>query len=382
MSEFVLSSDPFTWEKGFVKIVKIQLNIRNFQNELLVANPDTNDARFQTYADAEDEKAKFYLVIYKMLNGQEGGQPVAISCTVGDKDYLLSAENNSVILKESEVPELIPSVSREFLFYIRGTVLSNITFESSVEPGFFLASNEDDSSLILMPHSEEEPESSAKLHLGSITFTEMTPLDKIMKKIPYNFWNIRIDINNSGQESSAAFFEESEDTELFHLLSVFKPVLSTQIIPFHIQNHMKEFLVADPEKNIVTFESNGHEKDEQSTFYVNMYRQSSSSDGLPVVLSCKVHNQNYLMCAASESVILKLNELPDLIEGESELIFYMKEFSPGHSTARLELSSDRTLSIACNLSEKKLILKQQNNGEVDETMEFTLEDKTKNKPDA
>ncbi|XP_077105858.1 uncharacterized protein LOC143764312 [Ranitomeya variabilis] len=381
MSEFVLASDPFTWEKGFVKIVKIQLNIRNFQNELLVANPDTNDATFQTYADAEDENAKFYLVIYKMLNGQEGGQPVAVSCTVGDKDYLLSVENNSVILKESEVPELIPLEGREFIFYIRGTVLSNITFESLAEPGFFLSSNEEDSSLILMPHSEEEPENLAKLQLGSIKFTEMTPLDKIKKKIPYNFWNIRIDINHSEHESSS-FFEESEDTELSDLLSVFKPVVSTHIIPFHIQNHMKEFLVADPEKHIVTFESNGLEKDEQSTFYVNMYRQSSSSDGLPVVLSCKVHNQNYLMCAASESITLKLNELPNLIEGESELIFYMKEFSPGHSTARLELSSDRTRSIACNLSEKKLILKQYNNGEVDETMEFTLEDKTKHKPHA
>ncbi|XP_073513271.1 uncharacterized protein [Phyllobates terribilis] len=379
MSEFVLTPDPFTWEKGFVKVGKLQVTIRNFQKELLVANPETNDATFQTSANAEDENAKFEMFIYKILNGQGNGQPVAISCTIDNNNYLLSVENNSVILKESEVPELVLLENSECIFYLRGDVISSTTFESSVEPGFFLASNEDDSRLILKPHSEEEPEDTAKLRLDSVKYTKTST----SQKIPHHFWNIRIESDSQLEESPVESFEESGDADLFAILNVFRPSISTQIIPYHIQNHMKDFLVADPEKKMVTFESNGQKKDEQSTFYVNMYRESSSSDGLPVILSCKVQNHNYLVCAASKSVILKMNELPDLIEGSSELIFYMKEFSPGHPTARLEPSSDRKLSLACNLSEKKLMLKQHNNnGEVDETMEFTLEDKTKHTPQA
>ncbi|KAM4032380.1 uncharacterized protein ACNLHF_019642 [Anomaloglossus baeobatrachus] len=374
MAEFELIEDPFTEEEGFVQIVKLQMNIKNFEFRFLVADPETSSATFVPHANAKDEKTTFYLVLYKMLSGQESGQPVAVGCTVDNNDYLLSVENSSVILKESEAPDVITSEASEFIFYLRGAATSYISFESSEEPGFFLACSEEDSSLILKPYSKEELEERAIFLLESVRYTETAPSQKIQKKIQYNYWNIHIDLHSPPEGPS---FESTESIEIPDLLNMFKPNISAKSIPYHIHNHMKDFLVADPENAIVTFESNGNEKDEQATFYVNKYRTSTVSDGLPVALSCKVHNNNYLLCAASESIILKLSELPTEIQGQSDLIFYLKEFSEGHSSARLEPLLDRKLSIACNLSEKKLILKQYKNEEIDETMEFILEDKTK-----
>ncbi|KAG9464356.1 hypothetical protein GDO78_020069 [Eleutherodactylus coqui] len=117
---------------------------------------------------------------------------------------------------------------------------------------------------------------------------------------------------------------------------------------------------------------------------MNIYRELATNDGLPVIFSCKVDNKNYLLCVQNNSVIIKESELPEEIPTEtSELIFYVKEFSNGHSafcfesSLKFEPPTEQRFCLAWNKDDpvKKLILKPYYEGRINESINFFIEAK-------
>lgn len=329
MSGFTLLTDPFE-TKGFVQPEKYFARIKNFQEDPLIAYPEQSTLTFKPHVGANE--AKLYMNIYKDCAGLGNGEPVGISCEIGDKNYLLCVASNSLILKEGVVPEKIPTEASEFIFYQRNFLDKYRTYESSLKSGFFLAFNEEDWNLILKPYHKDE------------------------------------------LDTNAAFLSRTSKQESFK-------VGLTQI-PCYLLNNNNDLLIAHPEESIATFESDGQSKEEHAIFYQDIYRELALSDkGLPVALSCKVGDKNYHLCAANNSVILKEGELPkEIPETTSELIFYRKQFSDGHSSCRFESSLKQNNFLAWNTEDpkRKMILKPNAEDVIDETMKFDLEDKSEN----
>ncbi|XP_040282514.1 uncharacterized protein LOC120996577 [Bufo bufo] len=323
MAGFALTDDPFIGVKGFIYTSGKKMTVSNFQKDLLVAHPEEGTAIFESDVDAGAEQATFYLETYKEI-GDGNSIPVAISCQIGSTNYLLCIESNSVILKETELPEEIPEEASEYIFYKRDCDDENVTFESSVERGFCLGCSEDDQCLVLKPYLEDEFDAS-KAFLLKYSLQESFKINT-GKKHPYNFQNIHEDL-----------------------------------------------LVAHPKESAVTFDSVGDVKAENTTFYMNVYSELGPNEGLPVTISCKVDDKNYFLCVDSDSVILKEGELPEVIPANtSELIFYAKAFANGTSSLRFESSSVKDFCIAWNSTDSKVILKQYSENNLDETIKMCL----------
>ncbi|CAN2389998.1 Interleukin-1 / 18, partial [Pristimantis euphronides] len=335
---FFLETLNFLSSRAFVLNEKNVCHIQNSNDDFLVAHPKESTASFESDGQVKGEQAIFYVTTYKEF-ASSNGLPAAFSCKVDNKNYFLSVENNAVIIKEGELPEEIPSESREFIFYQRNFVSDKdsyeyATFESSVKSGFFLACSEDGRNLILKPHPGEEVDKTTKFflvfHQGSMGY-EVHTFDK-----------------------KAAY---------------------------HIQNSYDDFLVAHPKESVAIFELDGHAKGEQAIFYVTTYKELASN-GLPAAFSCTVDNKNYVLSVANNAVIIKEGELPKTIpEKTSELIFYIREFSTGmtsfrfESSLKFEPSLEQRFCLGWNKEDpkKRLILKKYNKGNINEGINFYLE---------
>ncbi|XP_056400757.1 uncharacterized protein LOC130294632 isoform X2 [Hyla sarda] len=324
MSGFTRLTDSV--EKGFIGVKSLFVVIKNFENCPLTAYPEQSIITFKS--DVQGERARISLDIYKDVIGGKDGVPVVISCELNDKTYLLCVESDSVILKEIEVPEIIPSETSEFIFFKRNLCEKFRTFESSSMSGFFLALSEEDQSLTLKPYDEDKQD----------LFT---------------------------------FLLEPSKLESFKA----SPIIT---IPCHFWNNFHDLLIAHPEESIAKFEPEGHVEVEKATFFLDTYRELAlTNKGIPMTISCKVDNKTYLLHAENNSVILKERELPKEIPTKnSELIFYRAYFSDGKSSCRFESSSNENFCLACNIEdpEKKLMLKKYAVNDIDETMKFDLEE--------
>ncbi|XP_075047193.1 interleukin-18-like [Mixophyes fleayi] len=136
-------TDAFKWSKNKL-FDEIPLKFRNYHNELLIAHPGKSIATFESVDKVEDavEKAKFFLHQYREHASHQSGMPVAISCKIANKKYLMSATSDcSINFKESELPNEIPSKTSEFIFYqkVFSTGQESFRFESSLKQDFYLA---------------------------------------------------------------------------------------------------------------------------------------------------------------------------------------------------------------------------------------------------
>ncbi|KAM3922924.1 uncharacterized protein RB166_011991 [Leptodactylus fuscus] len=124
-------------------IPNIPYHFRNIHSDLLIANPTDSIATFKSDGHPEGEQAVFYLNTYKSNDMSSNALPVAISCHVGEKNYILCVQSNSVILKEGNLPEVIPSMTSEYIFYANEFSAAQpdnhlLKFESSCERQCFL----------------------------------------------------------------------------------------------------------------------------------------------------------------------------------------------------------------------------------------------------
>ncbi|XP_073513121.1 interleukin-18-like isoform X2 [Phyllobates terribilis] len=141
-----------------------------------------------------------------------------------------------------------------------------------------------------------------------------------------------------------------------------------------IKNALNELLIAKPEESIAIFAPDGDSKVEQGRFYIHKYRKDGENiSGLPVIISCKIANRNYILeanNAESDTVKVTEGQLPQEIPSDSSgLVFYMQEFSEGHRNMCFESSLKKGCYLAWN-KEKKLILKRRVPS--DETISFSL----------
>ncbi|XP_075694893.1 uncharacterized protein LOC142661393 [Rhinoderma darwinii] len=337
MSGFMLTTEPFIGTKGFILILKKELKILNFQKDLLIAHPEEYTAIFESDADAESEQATFYLVTYKELAGNSDEIPVVISCTIGQDNYLLCVENDSVILKESEVPFTIPSETSEFIFYKRDSFNQFISFESSLNRGFCLAWSLEDQNLMLKP----------------------CPTDEL-------------------DETTLFFLDSDRD---IYFVEGLKP---NEKFVCNILNVHENLLIAQPEKFTAVFASNADAGAKETMFFLNIYNEDADhNSGLPVTISHELDKSNYVLCVENDSVIFKkTEELGDIPGKTSEFIFYIKEFSVGDSSYYLEssLKPGFCLSWSTEDPEKKLMLKPYPQDGKDETLSFIINDKTNHTP--
>ncbi|KAM4015427.1 interleukin-18-like [Anomaloglossus baeobatrachus] len=148
-----------------------------------------------------------------------------------------------------------------------------------------------------------------------------------------------------------------------------------------IKNELNELLLVKPEESMAIFEPAGKTKGtqevnivEQDRFYIHKCRKDSGIIyGLPVIISCKIGNINYIL-EASNTEINTVNvtecQLPQQIPSDaSGLVFYMQDFSEGQQSHCFESSLKKGFYLAWN-KEKKLILKHRVPS--DETMSFWL----------
>ncbi|KAM3922926.1 interleukin-18-like [Leptodactylus fuscus] len=271
--------------------------------------------------------------MFKEVAGDEGRIPVAITCKIDNKNYIFTVEGDSVILKESKLPQRILSKTSEFIFYRRRHDNGFISLESSLERGSYLACSDDDSNLKLKRCSEDEIDETAKFDFKILVLHSF-----VKQPDPPN-------------------------------------------IPYHFRNIHSDLLIANPRDSIATFKSDGHPEGEQAVFYLNTYRSNDmSSNALPVAISCHVGRKNYILCVQSNSVILKEGKLPEIIASRtSEYIFYVTEFSdpqPDNHLLKFESSSEQKCFLAWQTTdlERKLILKKEVN-DIDETKRFALKEK-------
>ncbi|XP_075694888.1 uncharacterized protein LOC142661391 [Rhinoderma darwinii] len=333
MSGFMLTTEPFIGTKGFIQILKKELKILNFQKDLLIAHPEESTAIFES--DAESKQATFCLDIYKELAGNSDEIPVVISCTIGQDNYLLCVENDSVILKESEVPFTIPSEKSEFIFYQRDSFNQFTSFESSLNRGFCLAWSLEDQNLMLKPCPTDEFDETTLFFLDSIA--DLYFVLKHKEKILYNILNVH-----------------------------------------------ENLLIAQPEKFTAIFGSNEDAGAKETMFFLNIYNEGADhNSGLPVTISHELDESNYVLCVENDSVIFKKTPVPvEIPEKTSEFIFYIKEFSVGDSSYYLEssLKPGFCLSWSTEDPEKKLMLKPYPQDGKDETLSFILNEKSNHTP--
>ncbi|XP_066462288.1 uncharacterized protein [Eleutherodactylus coqui] len=308
--------------------------IQNFRRDPFIFFPKQFNPTFKSDKDFKVEQAGFYMDIYNNLNGHTNGLPVAISYNVRRRKYILCVQDNSVILKEGELPD-VPAENSEFIFYRRdfpsedGT---SYTLESSVKSGSYLACSEDGQHVILKPDAKDD-------------------------------------------RTTRFYFEIIEVMPALN----FKVNDFSGKAPYYIQNSHDDFLTAHPEESIATFESDGDTKGERAMFYVNRYNEYDSGNGLPVVFSCRVDNKNYLLSAASNSVSLKEGGLPSEIPTKtSEFIFYIIDFSSGQEALRFESSAAQKFCLAWSVQDTKktLVLNQYHEDAINERMNFYIEDKS------
>ncbi|KAG8569263.1 hypothetical protein GDO81_014326 [Engystomops pustulosus] len=330
MEGFFLSKNgPSVGTNGFILDGKTKVVIRNFQKDILTVQRGETTPTFKSDSHLIADQATFFLNTYKKVTGNGEDLPVAITCKIGNKNYLLCIENNLVILKESELPKVITSETSEFIFYKRNSFSEATVFEPSVMSGFYLACSEDGRDLILKPYYGDKSDKTAEITVAMLAF--------------------------KGTKKRTSHY---------------------------LQNSNKDFLIALPEESIATFESKNPETDEKAVFYLTTYRDTSPANSLPVVISCQVNKKNYLLCARKDSVILKQSELPEEIPTKtSEFIFYMINFSHGDNGFRFESSvnvESGKFCLAWNHEDprKKLILKPYRKEETDETMRFLLIEKS------
>ncbi|XP_069804099.1 uncharacterized protein [Dendropsophus ebraccatus] len=320
-------------EIGFLQADTLNVTIRNMNKDPLNAYPEESILTFNS--DVEGERAKMCMDMYIDVSRRKKGVPVVLSCELNDKTYLLCVECNSVVLKESEVPEKIESETSEFIFYKRELYTECRTFESSVESGYFLAWNEEDGSLGLRPYDQDELDESAAFYLKAVRLEAFKGVP--MAPIPCHFWN----------------------------------------------NH-NDLLIAHPEQSVVKFEPEAHVEAEKATFFQDIYSELAfTNKGTPMAISCKVNNKTYLLCVQNNSVVLKENKLPPQIPTKtSELIFYKRFFSDGQSSYRFESSFPENHCLAWTTEgpEKKLILKPYSGNGIDETMKFELQEENHSLP--
>ncbi|XP_066462289.1 uncharacterized protein [Eleutherodactylus coqui] len=304
--------------------------IKNFQKDPFNFFPN----RIKSDVDFKVEQGGFLMNIYDNLKGRTNGLPVAISYIVRRRKYILCVEDNSVTLKEGELPD-VPAENSEFIFYRRDSPSedrTSYTLESSVKSGSYLACSEDGQHVILKPDAKDD-------------------------------------------RATRFYFE----IILIGSEMLFKPDSLKEEIPYHILNSHDDFLTAQPEESIATFESDGDAKGERAMFYMNIYREYDSGNGLPVVFSCRVDNKNYLLSAASNSVSLKEGGLPSEIPTKtSEFIFYIIDFSSGQKALRFESSAAQKCCLAWSVQDPKktLILNLYHEGAINERMSFFVEDQS------
>ncbi|XP_056399630.1 interleukin-18-like [Hyla sarda] len=128
----------------------IQQHFKNHNNEWLIAHPEKSIAYFTPVKDAKGEPATFYLHTYRMIKPIEA-LPVAICCRINGKNYILEAESDSVKLSEQQLPRKIENKTSKFIFYqkIFSPGHNYLRFESSSEPGFYLAWDREEKKLTL-----------------------------------------------------------------------------------------------------------------------------------------------------------------------------------------------------------------------------------------
>ncbi|KAM4016517.1 interleukin-18-like isoform 1-T2 [Anomaloglossus baeobatrachus] len=166
-----------------------------------------------------------------------------------------------------------------------------------------------------------------------------------------------------------------EKRHSFDEIDAFKMSLNMQrVFPQVIKNGLNELLIAHPEKAHAIFEPDEDTTAEQAAFYLHKYREDAHHRfGLPVTISCKIGNRNYVLKVGnseSDAVYVEEQVLPKEIPSTtSELIFYLQEFSIGHPYFCFESSLKEGFCLAWN-AEKKLILKPK--GSLDETISFLL----------
>ncbi|XP_066463044.1 uncharacterized protein [Eleutherodactylus coqui] len=307
--------------------------MRNFQKDRLVHLTEQRTLTFESNTDPKDQEDRIDIDTYGN-SGDKNELLVAISSRNGNIKHILCVENNSIILKEGELPNEILSETKEFIFYLRccgGLKDLNLldrktaTFESSAKRGFFLACSDDGRNLILKRPTEAD--------------------------------------------KTTSFFMVKT-----YFVGAF--TLSKNGEPCHIQNYNDRFLVAHPEKSVATLEENGEAKGERAIFYVNQPSELAFNDGAPVIFSCKIDEKNYLLCVEGMSVIIKNAPLPtEIPEETSELVFYMKMFSASFNTYRFQSSLKFGPSLEQEFclaweNKEKLILKQYYEGEINEAMSF------------
>ncbi|KAG8569265.1 hypothetical protein GDO81_014328 [Engystomops pustulosus] len=125
-------------------------------DHLLIANPEKRTATFEPLQSTEVERAIFHLYAYKENKSNRGGLPVAIICKIGNNNYTLKAESNSVIFVDHPLPQKIPEEKSGFIFYMKNFSPGNdcFKFESSVQNNFYLSWNEN-KELILKECNEQ-----------------------------------------------------------------------------------------------------------------------------------------------------------------------------------------------------------------------------------
>ncbi|XP_066465456.1 uncharacterized protein [Eleutherodactylus coqui] len=343
LDELKLLTDPFTGTKRFKHVGQSNVRMRNFQEDDLIRLIEQPILTFESNTDPKVPITTNFLIdTYRNLDDVKNELLVAISSRNGHLKHILCVENNSIILKEGELPDEILSETNEFIFYQRYSgvptdpkvfddLTKDVIFESSAKRGFFLACSDDGRNLILKRPTEADKTTSFFMALA---------------------------------------FDNS--------IMGFKPYDLEGKMPCHIRNAHDYLLVVHPEESVATFELDGDAKGEEAMFYMNIYKELAFNDGLPVIFSCEIDNKNYLLCVEKNSVIIKKGELPREIPSKtSELIFYAKEFSAGYGAYRLESSLrfgpslEQIFCLAWN-KEKKLILKLYREGSINEAVSFFI----------
>ncbi|XP_066461695.1 interleukin-18-like [Eleutherodactylus coqui] len=142
----------------------MNVRISNLSNEQLIVDPQ-KFAIFESVKDAKAE-ATFCLHIYAESGHEIDGLPVAISCQISEKKYILEASNsvddplNSVNFLEKQLPRVIESKTSGLIFYLQefSTGDSSFRFESSLHKGFCLAWNSEKKLILKRKQSIDEKE--------------------------------------------------------------------------------------------------------------------------------------------------------------------------------------------------------------------------------
>ncbi|XP_072282256.1 interleukin-18-like [Pyxicephalus adspersus] len=150
-----------------------------------------------------------------------------------------------------------------------------------------------------------------------------------------------------------------------------------------IKNYFNQCLAAQyegPDNVIAVFlttESAPQSKD-QKNFLIEKYRTAPPSEWLSVAFAVSVNKKQYHLCCTSEKqIVFKPGNCPSIIRGDkSEVIFFLQEFSKGHTAFKFEssLHKDHFLAFKEENGKQILYLKKPTD-EVDESTKFNIDSK-------